>query len=369
MIPTIVPQYTVFEGGFLDTPEWGSAYIVVPWYLYNWYGDIDLLKNNYEPMARYIDYLSSKANGHIISYGLGDWFDIGPGDPGESQLTSNGVTATAIYYYDVTIMQRIAELFGKTADAAKYKTLAAEIKKAFNAKFFDKAAKKYDRNSQTANAMALYMDLVEPQYRQDILNNLIEDIRSRGNAVTAGDIGYRYVLCALAENGAEDVIYDMNSRYDVPGYGYQIAKGATALAESWMALEQLSNNHCMLGHLYEWLYSGLGGISQSSASVAYKEIVIDPKPVGDINAVKTSYKSAYGLIRSEWKNTDAAFVQLVEVPANATALVHLPAADLKAVSESGVPVAEVRGITVEKPVDGKIVLRVGSGIYNFKVEK
>ena len=64
-------------------------------------------------MRRYVEYLSSKADGNIISYGLGDWFDIGPDSPGRSQLTSNGVTATSIYYYDVSILSRIASLVGE----------------------------------------------------------------------------------------------------------------------------------------------------------------------------------------------------------------------------------------------------------------
>ena len=132
MIPTIAPQYTVFAEGFLDTPEWGSAFILLPYYLYRWYGDDRPMRENYDRMADYIDYLSSKADGHIVAYGLGDWCDIGPAEPAHSQLTSNGVSATAIYYYDICTMRRIAEHLGKTADAERYESLAAEVKKAFN---------------------------------------------------------------------------------------------------------------------------------------------------------------------------------------------------------------------------------------------
>ena len=102
MIPTIAPELVEFEGGFKDTPEWGSTFVISPWYIYQWYGDTRPIETYYPDMQRYIDYLSSKADNHIIAYGLGDWFDIGPESPGESQLTSNGVTATAIYYYAVS---------------------------------------------------------------------------------------------------------------------------------------------------------------------------------------------------------------------------------------------------------------------------
>jgi len=369
MIPTIAPQYTVFAEGFLDTPEWGSAFILLPYYLYRWYGDDRPMRENYDRMADYIDYLSSKADGHIVAYGLGDWCDIGPAEPAHSQLTSNGVSATAIYYYDICTMQRIAEHLGKTADAERYESLAAEVKKAFNERFFDRWTLKYDRNSQAANAMALYMGLVEPQYEEVVLKNLIDDIRGRGNAVTAGDIGYRYVVQTLQDRGASDVLFDMNSRYDVPGYGYQIAMGETALAESWQSRDYLSHNHCMLGHLYSWLFSGIGGISQESGSTAYKRIVIDPQIVGDLRDARVSFRSPYGLIRSEWKDAPDEFVQTIEIPANATARICLPATDPAKVTESGKPVSGRKDMAVESGTDGRIELRVGSGVYRIAVEK
>ena len=127
---------------------------------------------------------------------------IGPESPGESQLTSNGVTATAIYYYDVTLMEKMANLLGKPDDARKYQELAARIKQAFNRTFWNPSTRTYDRNSQAANAVALYMGLTTPENRQQVFDNLIADIRGRNNALTAGDVGYRYVLRALEAGGA-----------------------------------------------------------------------------------------------------------------------------------------------------------------------
>ena len=369
MVPTIAPQYVTFSPDFIDTPEWGSAFVIIPWNLYEWYGDLAPLRDNYERMKRYVDYLGSRADNHIVVYGLGDWYDIGPDRPGYAQLTSNGVTATAIYYQDVKILERAARLLGKEADVRKYAALASDIKRAFNEKFFDKKTLKYDRDSQTANSIALHMDLVEPQYKAVVRQNLIDDIRRRGNALTAGDVGYRYVLRALEENDASEVIYDMNSRYDVPGYGYQLAHGATCLTESWQAYREVSNNHCMLGHLMEWLYSGLGGIRQSPGSAGYKEIVIRPQVVGDIHSAAVSFRSPYGLIRSEWSDSPQQYRQRVEIPANTTALVYLPAVDPAAVSESGVPLGEVPGLSVRERGKDYLAVAVGSGIYDFRVAR
>jgi hypothetical protein len=142
-------------------------------------------------------------------------------------------------------MQNIASILGKSDDADRYGKLAANIKKAFNDTFYDNATEKIERNSQTANAMALYTGLVSDERRAAILQNLIRDIRERGNALTAGDVGYRYVLRALEDGGRSDIIFDMNSRYDVPGYGWQLAHGATALTESWQAYGFVSNNQSL----------------------------------------------------------------------------------------------------------------------------
>jgi hypothetical protein len=368
-IPTIAPEYVRFSNGFEDTPEWGSAFIICPWYVYQWYGDRRLLDEYYPAMQRYLDYLGTRAENHIVAYGLGDWFDIGPKNPGYAQLTSNGVSATAIYYYNTTIMQNVAALLNKTDDAARYQLLAGEIKKAFNAAFYNPETGKIERNSQTANAMALYTGLVEDEHRAAILQNLIDDIRSRNNALTAGDVGYRYVLRALEDGGRSDVIFDMNSKYDVPGYGWQLAHGATALTESWQAYGFVSNNHFMLGHLMEWLYSGLGGIRQQEHSVACRDLIIDPQLVGDVRNAQTNYESPYGAVRCEWEKTGNSYRIVVVVPPNSTARIAVPAVHEQQVTSYGVPLSALADVQIAAVESGKIWLNVGSGTYQFEINK
>jgi len=220
-------------------------------------------------------------------------------------------------------MSQIATLIGEQKDAAQYKKLAAAVKKSFNDKFFDAKTGQYATGSQTANAMALYMDLVAPADKKRVVDNLVKDIRNRNNALTAGDIGYRYLLRALEDAGRSDVIYDMNSRSDVPGYGYQLAKGATALTESWQALPSVSNNHLMLGHLMEWFYAGLCGIKVQHEAAQYR-IDIKPQPVGDLTYARASYQSPYGTINSGWKRSGKSFTLDVTIPANTTATIYLP---------------------------------------------
>jgi alpha-L-rhamnosidase len=366
-IPTIAPEYVRFANGFEDTPEWGSAFIISAWYAYRFYGDESSLRLYYPAMQRYIDYLSSRADNHIVAYGLGDWFDLGPENPGYAQLTSNGVTATSIYYYDVTIMSKIAGLLGLKDDESEYNKLAKEIKEAFTKKYFDKASLKIDRDSQTDNAMPLYVGLIDDDHRAQILNNLVNDIESRGNALTAGDIGYRYVIQSLQAGGRSDVIYKMNSRYDVPGYGWQLAHGATALTESWQAYGFVSNNHFMLGHLMEWFFSGLGGIGQTESSVGFRHIVINPQIVGDINEAETYYESPYGRIECRWQKSDESYILEVTIPANCNADVIIPyAVDLTEILDYGKRIIDEKEIETSISQQGTTIC-VGSGNYRFTV--
>lgn len=371
LIPEIAPEYLQFTWGgdmFRDSPEWGSTGIILPWYLYKWYGNTEVIKSTYPTMQRYIAYLQTKAENNILKQGLGDWYDIGPERPGVSQQTPKGVTGTAIYYYNLRLMQKMAGLLGKTADAEKYANLAEVVKQAFNLAFYHTETGQYATGSQTANAMAIHMELVEPVNKAKVLANLIKDIRDRDNALTAGDIGYRYVLRVLEQENRSDVIFDMNSRSDVPGYGYQLAHGATALTESWAALPEVSNNHFMLGHIMEWFYSGLAGIRQEEGSVAFKNIKIYPQPVGDLTSAKGSYQSPYGLIASEWNKTEQTFELLVSIPVNTTATVYVPATENQQLTESNKAVkgnADIKLIGYEQ---GRAVLQIGSGNYTFKVQ-
>ena len=366
LIPEIAPEFTRFDEPFRDSPEWGSNGIILPWYVYEWYGDKDVLANSYDMMKRYADYLGTKADHHILTEGLGDWYDQGPKAPGYSQQTPKGITATAFYYYDLDIIAKVAKLLGKTQDVAAYNALATQVKQAYNKAFFNTQTKEYGTGSQTANSISVYMGLVEPQDKAVVINNIVKELQDHGNSLTAGDIGFRYLLRALDDAGRSDVIFDMNSRSDVPGYGYQLAHGATALTESWGALPQVSNNHFMLGHIMEWFYSGLAGIRSAPGAIAMNKIEIRPEPVGDVTYAKASYESPYGTIATDWKKASGKFELTVQIPANTTAVIYLPAKPGTAIIEDGKPVNKSQLLGYR---DGKALIKTGSGIYHFIAAK
>ena len=216
--------------------------------------------------------------------------------------------------------------------------------------------------------MPLCVGLIDEDKRTDVINNLVASINKSGKALTAGDVGFHFLVKALEEGGQSQLLYEMNNRNDIPGYGFQLKKGATALTESWAALEEVSNNHLMLGHIMEWYYTGLAGIKQEPHSVAFKNIIIKPETVGDISEAKAVYYSPYGDIVSEWTKKDGYFKLKVEIPVNTTATVYLPTSDEKAITESGRAIEKRKEIQFTRIENEKALFQVGSGIYLFKVK-
>ncbi len=339
LVPDIAPEFVPFSGGFRDSPEWGSSAVIIPWYIYYWYADRKPMERAWPMMKKYVDYLGKKANGSILSHGLGDWCDLGPSGPGEAQLTPKALTATAIYFFDLTVLSKMAGLLGHSQDAKILADSALTVKDAFNARFYDSNTHIIATGSQTSYAMPLVVGLVPDQGKGEVFKNLIRAVERDEYALTPGDIGFHYLVQALQDAGAVDVIFKMNSREDVPGYGFQLKHGATALTESWPALRYVSNNHMMLGHLMEWLYTGIGGIRQAEGSIGFQKIIIDPQPVGDLTWAGVTHLCILGEIYCRWEKSEKGFTLDVRIPVGATAEVFF---------------------------HGKPLGSVGSGKYQFK---
>jgi hypothetical protein len=364
LIPDTAPDYAVHADGFRDSPEWGSAMVMIPWWAYREYGDRRLLLESLPAMERYVDYLGNKAKDNIISYGLGDWYDIGPGRPGVSKLTPLGVTATATYYQDLRVIEQACDRLGRQEEAERYAARAAAVRAAFDDSFFDPKAGQYATGSQTAQAMPLVTGLCSPEERGRVLAHLVDDVMHRGNQQTAGDIGYHYLVRALMDGGRSDLLFAMTSRTDPPSYGAQLAKGATALTEAWDADPESSQNHCMLGHIEEWFYAGLAGVEAD-----FEHISIKPQAVGDLTWVKAWHDTVRGRVESNWKKDEAGFELTLRIPANTSATVYLPAPSAKHVTESGRPILQAEGVRFLRQEDSSLVLEVDSGQYAFYVPR
>jgi hypothetical protein len=336
MVPDIAPEYVVFGGGFRDSPEWGSTAVLAPWQAWTWYGDRRAVEESFETMKRYVDYLDKQSDKGILSYGLGDWYDIGPNFPGYSQLTPRGITATAIYYQDLIVASQAAALLGRADEEHSLAGRAAAVRAEFQRRFYDSAKKSFGSGSQTSNAMPLALGLAPDGSQQALVDHIADDVRSRGNHTSAGDIGYHYVLAALASGGQSNLIYDMATATSAPSYASQLARGATSLTEAWDANPGASQNHFMLGHIEDWLYQWLAGIAPDPAALAWKRVVLQPHPVGDLRSAGATYDSPRGRIACHWVRTATGVEIDVVLPPGVTGILRQPDGKVRAELVSGV---------------------------------
>ena len=365
LVPCITPEYTRFSDVYRQSPEWGVAAIVVPRLIYKYYGDTKPQIKHYQMMQAYHAYLSKKAKNKILDMGIGDWFDVGSNPPGPCQLTPTALTGTAFYFRVTQMMTRISGELKKPKEAAFYRKLAEEIRHAFNQEFFDAENFSYASGSQTALALALEMKLVPLEFREQLAETLFRVLEENDYRITAGDIGHRYLVKALEHLNRPDLIYKIYHRNDVPGYGYQVACGATSLTESWEALPSVSQNHCMLGHLMEWFYTGLGGIRFDRKSGGFKKIIIRPQIPKQMEWAEVEFDSPYGKIASGWKKTKEGLQLNIGIPANTTAHVYIPTSEPMKLMESGNPIDEIPEIEFIDIKSGFAVYRCGSGVYKF----
>jgi hypothetical protein len=335
---TVAPSYPAgrFPGAFNWTVEWGAAAVMVPWQHYVWFGDRQILSDNYDMMRRFTDFIGSEAKDGVAPGGLGDWYDYGHGKPpGPSRFTPTELSATATWGLCAQAVSRAAEALGRTDDAKTYAELHARIAADFQRHFQDPATRKLRHNGspQCANAMALCAGLVPPADRALLIEDIIADLEKRGWQQTPGDIGHVYFIRALAEAGRSDVLHRVYSRTGLGSYGGILAKGLTSLPETWDAMMdgRQSLDHCMLGHVMEWYYGYVGGIRQETNSVGWKEILIAPNP-GSLTSAETAVKTPRGRVVSRWHKDSSTFYLETELPKGVKATAILPSGARKSLA-------------------------------------
>jgi hypothetical protein len=316
LIPDIAPEFVRFIDAMLDSPEWGSASVRLPWLIHQWYGDERILREQYPTMARYTDYLASTRNeAGLVKGGLGDWYDWTPekGHAGRSQLTPPELPATCMLYDNARILRQAATMQGKAAETRKWKELSELVRRDFLAAYYDERNQTVATGSQSALALGLYFDLVPTEDRDAVLANLVRNLETSQYRQSTGEVCFRYLVLALAEAGRSDVVYRMINRTDAPGYGCMLRQhGLKTLSERWDRPGS-SLNHCMFGHIQEWFQKYLLGIRQAPGSTGYEKVLIDPFFPDDLQWAKGSFDSPNGRIEVAWKRKDGR----VEVTVNA----------------------------------------------------
>jgi alpha-L-rhamnosidase len=388
MVPAVVPSaIPLVDGG----PAWADAAVICPWTIYLCYGDTRILAENYETMTRFMDFMLKTSPGYIRCApdfegwpGFGDWLSINANTPRD-------LIGTAFLAYDANLMAQIAAVLGKTREAAKYRKLFGEVKKAFAARYLKggkqvasaappsqmrqmmDGADAISRGNlkaveygpitsrvfntdvftptQTSYVLALHFDLLPARLRAQATAELVADIERRGMHLSTGFVGAPYLPHVLSNNGRPDVAYALLHQKTWPSWLYSVTQGATTIWERWDGYTEENGfqdpgmnsfNHYAYGSIGAWLYNTVAGIEIDPAQPGYKHAILRPQPGGGLTHASARLQTLYGELASEWKLSDGAFEWRVVVPPNTTATAHLPLTDERPVTLDGQAVAGVQ---------------------------
>ncbi len=379
-VPVVAPlHWRTTMDAYLRWMDWASTYPIFVWQVYRHYGDERVLARHYSSLKRMMAFYGALAEEHIMRHGLGDHME--PQADGSSSFkplhTPMPLTSTAYFQHCVWILARAARILGEEEDARRYAALAGEIKEAFNREFLDETTNQYGGGSQTANAVALHLDLVPADRVEAVVANLVEDIRVRHNGhLTTGIIGTAALENALPRYGQAEVMAELMAQTTFPSWGEQIAKGATTVWESWNGdpEDELSLNMKMFCSTEVFFFRTLAGISPTSPG--YRTIEISPNVVGGLTEVEAEVKTQSGSVAVAWRQEAGTLAMQVTVPVNTAAQVSVPKLGLGGVtvSEGGETVWEEEafrpgavGIDAGEESRDAVTFQVGSGSFDFRL--
>lgn len=355
-LPIISPQPYIRDEGV----EWSSTYFTMLWQYYLYYGDKQILARHYEPMKRYMQFLDSISTDYILPMGwIGDWGSMVEGWK-EGQPES---VPTAFYFWDATILSKIARVLDNKSDELLYEDLTANIRKAYHAKYFNPVSGNYTDGSQMANAFPLFLGLVPENEKLRVLDNLVRDIEvTNSNHLTTGVLGTKYMPEALAQYGRADVAWNIINQKTYPSWNSMMEK-YTTVCEFW-TLKQ-SKNHVMMGSIDAWFYKYIAGIQLDEGNPAFSSFIIKPNLLNGLTKAEGKIVTIRGTVSSSWKKEDGEFTLKIEIPFNTSALVYIPVNENETILENGKLLNDVEGIEYLGYSNGAHQLKVHSGNYSF----
>lgn len=376
-LPDIVPAYWLQN---TDNVTYPSAFIIIPEMLRKQFGDEKTYSTYYPDMKKWLLYMwDTHSKGDLVLKDTyGDWCvapeegtnAIWTDDP--KRTTDGGLVASSYYYYCLTLMENFAALQGIDADVRKFADLKKRVFQAFNKKFFKQENGYYGNNTTTANLLPLTFGLVPEDQKEAVFQKIVARTAEYGNHINSGIMGMMWIMRGVSDYGRPDLAYTLATNKTYPSWGYMVENGATTIWELWNGntadpLMNSWNHQMLLGDLLIWYYEYLAGIKSDQRATAFKKIIMNPIFPEGLNYVQASYESKYGTIKSHWKKENGKLTWNIVVPANSSAVVHLPASDMNAVKEGGKLLTGNNAILVKDPVKGRVVVEIGSGEYSFIV--
>ena len=334
------------------TAAWSDAATIIPWTVYQVFGDKRILEEQYDSMKGYIDYITDHCGENGLwqtGFQYGDWLALDKEESADrTGATDKYLVANAYYAYSTKIVYETAKVLGYVEDAKQYKDLYEDIVEKFNEEYITTTGRMVSE-TQTGCILALYFDLAEEKYRKRITESLKTNLANHKNHLATGFVGTPYLCHTLTENGLHDLAGTIFLKEDYPSWLYAVKKGATTIWERWNSIMpdgsfdesgMNSLNHYAYGSIGDWMYEKLAGIQL--VEPGYKVINIEPQFMKGLTEVDATFESVYGTIRSAWSCKDGKITVDITIPPNTVAYIKLPEKDE--------------------------VLKVGSGIYHYEYE-
>ncbi len=365
-MPDVAPKTTRYEGSLEGHTAWGDAGVALPWLLYTVYGDKRILEDSYEYCKRWIEYYLNNSENYVYVPTKGeynDWLNCNEGTPGD-------LVGTAYFKYSADLMSKIATVLGRYADAEYFGSLADNITVAFADEFIVKEgyyAGRVGNDSQASYILALAMDLVPTDCYDKVLSRHLKLLKERRFRPYNGYSSVNFLLPGLVEAGHADYAYDCLFNRSLPGWLWLIDAGLTTMPESWWGTP--SRNHYVFGCVCEWMYRYIAGVD-SGDRVAYKHIHFHPTLdyKKRLSFADAKIETMFGTVGSGWTlNADSSYTYRVSLPANTTATVTFPLANVRA---DGVPIEQLgaeSGIVSVSASNGMLNCELMSGEYEFSM--
>jgi alpha-L-rhamnosidase len=325
------------RNGMFEAFDWGICTILLPWYKYQYTGDLRCAEEHWDHMVRFLKFGEEVAPDGIVSGALGDWCD----QPATLELSFTRVdgspfnshpatTASMHTFFAIKSMAVLARALGKgEVLAEEFVQRAERVRQAINRTWFHKRAMTF--GSQTGNALALMYGVVDRENRQAVADRLAEEIvHGNGGHFNVGAHGAGFLYHALSDYGHADVAFDMFNKETYPSYRYMFSQGATTIWENmsrWDPIRKTTTkslSHPFQSGFHHWFYNAIGGIQRDPTEAGFRKLVFLPRTVGMLTHAEAAIETPYGRASSSWKLENNRFTWQVEIPPNSTATVVLP---------------------------------------------
>ncbi len=367
--PDVAPRLSTLNA---SAPAWADCGVIVPWTLWQVYGDARVIHESWSAMVRYMDHLErNNPDGLWVNQrgaDYGDWLSI-------DAETSKELVGTAFWAWDASLMAAMARATGRQAAADRYGRLFRRLADAFADTYVSDDGRILG-DTQTAYLLPLHFGLLPDDLRQKAVEHLVVNIRARGNRLTTGFVSVAYLCPVLTAHGHTDVAYDLLFQDRFPSWLYPIRHGATTIWERWdgwtedrgfQDVGMNSFNHYSLGSVGEWLYRTVAGIDSDPETPGFGRVRIAPALDVRLDWVDARYHSVRGPIATRWERVNGGVVLTVEIPANTTADIVIPNPDGAAVRVGDQDARDAVGVSAIRQQGDATQVSIGSGRYRFSV--